>query len=37
MTTLLKIMDTLIEMTLECLFMVCITFFGVLLAVMLGA
>ena len=37
MNTLLKIMDTAIDMTLEILFMVCITFGGVLLAVMLGA
>jgi len=37
MNTLIKIMDTAIEMTLECLFMVCITFGGILLAVILGA
>ena len=37
MNTLLKIMDTAIEMILEILFMICITFFGVLLAVVLGA
>jgi len=37
MGTVLKVMDTLIEMTLECLFMACITFGGVLLAVLLGA
>ena len=37
MNTLIKIMDTAIEMTLEILFMACITFGGVLLAVILGA
>jgi len=37
MNTLLKIMDEIIDMTLECLFMACITFGGVLFAVLLGA
>jgi len=37
MNTLLKIMDEIIDMTLEILFMACITFGGVLLAVILGA
>ena len=37
MNTLIKIMDEIIDMTLECLFMACITFWGILLAVILGA
>jgi len=36
MGTLLEIMDTLIEMTLEILFMACITGMGVLFACILG-
>jgi len=37
MNTLIEIMDEIIDMTLEILFMICITFGGVLLAVILGA
>jgi len=37
MNTLIKIMDEIIDMTLEILFMVCILFMAVVSAVLLGA
>jgi len=37
MNTLIKIMDEIIDMTLDCLFMACILFVAVVSAVLLGA
>ena len=37
MNTIIKIMNELIDMTLECLFMACILFMAVVGAVLLGA